>query len=142
MKKNEISNNNIIIELPKELRNVYEELLEDFSSVLDEWSKKNIYSEIRIGHKLDKKILDFLITFTDYMTINHKKLNAKLWSEFLSTFPLKFYYGLSGDDFNYIYDDELGNIFLTELNDFEKVISMKKLNLINKKFKKLRKELD
>ena len=128
--------------LPKNLRESYNGIIESFHVILKEWEAKDGIDEIRIGHGLDKKILDFLIKLTEYTSINYNKLDAKLLSEFLSTFPIKFYYGKSGDDFNYIYDGELGDIFLGELNDFEKIISLKKLNSINGRFKKIIKEFD
>ena len=131
-----------MIKFPKKLKKMHDGILRDFSEIVGNWQATDEINEIRVGHQLDKKILEFLIELTNYMIINYHKVNIKLWSEFVSTFPLKFNYGKNVDDFNYIYDDELGDIFLTKLNDFEKIISIKKLNLLNKQFKKLRKELD
>jgi len=142
MKKQELENLNLRQVLTDELRELYNEILKDFNKILLEWKLKDGFNEIRVGYKLDKKILDFLIKFTDYMVKNYKNLDIKICSEILTTFPLKFYYGPYVDDFNYIYDDELGDIFLTKLNDFEKTVSLGKLNSISKRFKELRKELD
>ena len=130
-------NEDIVKIFPKNLRDDYRNILKNFNDILADWEEKDGINEIRIGHDLDKIILDFLIMLTDYFFRNYNKLDIKFWSEFLSTFPLKFYYGSNGDDFNYIYDDELGDIFLRELNDFEKVVPIKKLTSINKKFKNL-----
>jgi len=46
--------------LPESLRDKYKHILETFHKMLKEWEAKDGVNEIRIGHELDKKILDFL----------------------------------------------------------------------------------
>ena len=84
--------------LPESLRDKYKHILETFHKMLKEWEAKDGVNEIRIGHELDKKILDFLIIFIDYFSKNYDNVDLKSWSEFISSFPLEFYYGKTGDE--------------------------------------------
>ncbi len=126
--------------LPDNLRKSYYLIESKFNKILEECKSKHELNKISIGHEFDNEILDFLLNIVEYMGENYENMDIKKWSKFLSTYPINFYYGQIGDDYNYILDDtDYGYIFSIELNDYERIITLKKLKSIKGRLIKSRK---
>lgn len=124
------------IKLPKELELSYCKINSKFAAIRRDLEKKHYDREIPQDDQFLKEIIDFIIKVFEHIIKNYDSLNLENWIRFLYGYYHEFYYGPDADDYNYLDDDDsgIGEIFMIEMNDLDKIPSKENLIALKEKF--------
>lgn len=126
------------IKLPKELEKEYYNINNEFSKIQNNWKKYNDQI-IPEDKEFAKRIIKFIIQVIDYIIDNYEHLDRTGYKEFLANYDYEFFYGPSGDDYDYLdfdecLDGEPVSEFCCELKDDKFKLTKNRLKKIKSKY--------
>lgn len=129
--------------LPLSLRTQHNSIERSFAVLREKYADRPF---IPTDPRLLCEIADFLLSVLECIKDGFENVQKrKSLSRFLKTYYHEFYYGPDGDDENFLDTDDpstdFGGIFMHHLNDIERVLTRRQIELIRGKILRIRKNL-